>query len=70
MDGRDDLLSIDLDEDERYLLCRGLSEWGGPANCTEEMAIAMGFANVHNLFDEAVRLGSSIESGEPLVAFD
>jgi hypothetical protein len=70
MDSRDDLLPIDLDEDERRLLCCGISEWGGPANGTDELAIAMGFTSLSNLFDEGSRIVSAIECGEPLVALD
>jgi hypothetical protein len=45
------LLDVDLTPEERYVLNRGLVEWGGPAHCTEAMANAMGFASVDNLLD-------------------
>ena len=65
-----EMLSPDLSDEERRLLRSGLSEWGGPARCTEEMAVAMGFCSVQDLFDSAKRLRSAILSGEPLAASD
>ena len=64
------MLSPDLTDEERRLLWSGLSEWGGPARCTDEMAVAMGFRNVQDLFDSGKRLRSAINSGEPLAASD
>jgi len=63
-----EMLSPDLTDDERRLLWCGLSEWGGPARCTDEMAVAMGFHSVQDLFDSGKRLRSAINSGEPLAA--
>src|SRR2546421_13536 len=40
-----DVLSPDLDDVERQMLRWGVIEWGGPARCTDELAIAMGFDN-------------------------
>ena len=66
----DDLLTIDLDDGERFLLRCGLNEWGGPSHCTEEMAIALGFPSVAALFEESDRLIPAIEAGQPLTARD
>lgn len=65
-----DILSPDLDDRERRLLRWGIIEWGGPARCTEEMAVAMGFRDVQDLFDSTGRLADSIDSGGPLTAID
>jgi hypothetical protein len=65
-----DLLRPDLDEFERNILCWGLIEWGGPARCTDEMAVAMGFGGAQDLFDATPRLIAAIRSGGPLPAVD
>jgi hypothetical protein len=56
----DDLLDVALTPSERTVLRHGLIEWGGPASCTEEMAVAMGFDGVQNLFAETDRLVTAI----------
>jgi hypothetical protein len=66
----DDLLSPELTDAERRFLRWGVIEWGGPARCTEEMAVAMGFPSVQDLFDSTDRLIGAIESGAPLAAVD
>ena len=65
-----DVLSPDFDDAERRLLRWGAIEWGGPARCTDEMAVAMGFQSVQDLFDSTDRLTDAIESGTPLTAMD
>jgi hypothetical protein len=65
-----ELLSLDLDDNERRFLSWGIVEWGGPARCTEEMAVAMGFKSVKDLFDLTHDLADSIRSGTPLAASD
>jgi hypothetical protein len=40
---------VDLTDGERVLLDRGLFVWGGPARCTEGLAVAMGFEDVDDL---------------------
>jgi len=57
-----DILSPDLNDAERRFLQWGVIEWGGPAKCTDEMAVAMGFQSVQDLFDSRDRLVDSIES--------
>jgi hypothetical protein len=66
----DELLDPDLSEFEREVLCWGLIEWGGPARCTDEMAVAMGFASVQDLFDHGARLRTAIATRFPLTASD
>lgn len=65
-----EMLLIDLDEVERRLLRGGIVEWGGPARCTEEMAIAMGFDSVQDLFDSTGRLAGAITAGTAMTAAD
>ncbi|WP_282778381.1 hypothetical protein [Nocardia sp. CC201C] len=66
----DGLVAIELSEDEREVLRRGLSEWGGPAHCTDALAVAMGFESVADLFGQGRQLGSRVISNEPLSAPD
>jgi hypothetical protein len=46
MSDRDELIDVQLTDEERWLLNRGLGEWGGPAACRDAMASAMGFSSV------------------------
>jgi hypothetical protein len=62
----DDLVPIDLTDEERYVLFRGLAEWGGPAHCTDALAAAIDFANATDMLNDARRLRTSIEAGQPL----
>ena len=66
----DDLVAVELLPDEIRLLSSGLSEWGGPAQCTDELAVAMGFLDVHNLFQEAGRLRAALKEGAALTRRD
>ncbi len=66
----DELLAIELTTDERFVLRCGLVEWGGPSHCTGEMAVAMGFGGVDDLFNRGDLLVSAIMAGDPLNAVD
>ncbi len=68
--GSDDLVNFDLSGDEREFLREGLSQWGGPAGCTEELAVAMGFDSVHDLLSETKRLVVAVSTGTPMSARD
>jgi hypothetical protein len=63
-------IEIELDDTERFVLRWGLIDWGGPARCTEEMAVAMGFPSVGDLFAESNRLTAAIAAGAGLTRFD
>jgi hypothetical protein len=63
-------IQLRLSEDERALLRAGLNEWGGPARCTEEFAVAMGFESVADLFATGDRIGDAIVAGVPLSRTD
>ena len=64
------LIEIQLDDTERRVLRWGLVEWLGPARPTQELAQAMGFADVAELQDDVVRLGDAIDARAPLTATD
>jgi len=68
--GSDDLVNFDLSADEREFLREGLSQWGGPAGCTEELAVAMGFDSVHDLLSENRRLAADVSTRAPMSGRD
>ncbi|MEW2382598.1 hypothetical protein AB0873_11010 [Micromonospora sp. NPDC047707] len=62
-----DVVAVDLSSDERFLLSRGLGEWGGPASPTEDLVRAMGFVSMEDLWrGEGRRLRAALDRGEPL----
>ncbi|RKN16696.1 hypothetical protein D7147_23180 [Micromonospora musae] len=62
-----DVVAVDLTSDERFLLRRGLAEWGGPAHSTDDLARAMGFRDQVDLYHgEGRRLREALDRGEPL----
>ncbi|MET8119798.1 hypothetical protein [Micromonospora sp. NPDC005189] len=64
-----DVVAVDLTSDERFLLRRGLGEWGGPASPTDDLARAMGFDNKEDLWQgEGRRLREVLDSGGPLTS--
>lgn len=65
-----DRVQFDLDEDEREVLRRGLTEWAGPAAPTEAMALAMGFGDIDDLFAEGERIAAFIHAGRSLTKID
>lgn len=66
MDHVDEHDQPELTAVERSLLRTGLNEWGGPANLTDAMAIAMGFADAADYFVQSDRLRDAIGAGTPL----
>ena len=65
-----ELIEVELTDEERFVLKRGLLEWGGPAHCTDAMAVAMGFASVRDLFDESHRILDDLAAKRPLSRLD
>ncbi|AJT42922.1 hypothetical protein UM93_06020 [Psychromicrobium lacuslunae] len=55
---------------ERRLLWEGLMQWGGPARCSEELAVAMGFESVADLYEEGRRIRASLRAHEPMKHVD
>lgn len=48
----DEIVALDLTADEWRLLRCGLTEWWGPARCSDELAVAMGFGGYEDFHDE------------------
>ncbi|PRY68424.1 hypothetical protein B0I08_104126 [Glaciihabitans tibetensis] len=65
-----ELVPYELTWLERYVLRHGLIQWGGPAHCTEEMAVALGFCSIQDLFREGSRIASDIEAERPMKHID
>ncbi|MFI6544159.1 hypothetical protein ACIBO9_13085 [Streptomyces prunicolor] len=59
-----------LAEHEVELLRRALLEWGGPAHCSDQLAVGMGFADERDLLDQCRRLRSALSEDTQLGAAD
>jgi len=59
-----------LAEDEIALLRRALLEWGGPARCSDQLAVGMGFASLQDLLDQCRRLRVALADDVPLTPVD
>jgi hypothetical protein len=59
-----------LDMSEIDLLRRALLEWGGPARCSDELAIGMGFDGVGDLVDQARRFRGNLDNDIPVSPAD
>jgi hypothetical protein len=69
--GRDEKTRIALTEQEWFLLERGLTEWGGPARCTEAFATAMGFKDVDDLLNgDGERIYRDLRHHRPMSRVD
>ncbi|MFC9997752.1 hypothetical protein [Nocardia sp. NPDC127526] len=66
----DGLVAIELSNDEREVLRHGLGEWGGPAHCSDALAVAMDFQSVTDLHEQRRRLRSALIANQPLSARD
>ena len=53
---------FELSDDERTLLWQGLGQWGGPADLTDAMAVAMGFTSTAGFFEEEERLLAALKA--------
>jgi hypothetical protein len=65
-----EVIAVELSERERKMLAWGVVEWRGPARCTDELAIAMGFASVEEVFTHGHLLHEWIRSSTPLRRLD
>ena len=63
-------VAVQLSDDERALLVRGLGEWGGPTRPTDALARAMGSKNVAGLLADTKRVAMRLEARESLTAAD
>jgi hypothetical protein len=70
MSGREVAASELLSEDEIDMLRRALLEWGGPARCSDQLAIGMGFADAQDLFDQCRRLRGALGEDSQLAPVD
>lgn len=61
---------FELSDEERKLLWQGLGQWGGPADLTDAMAVAMGFASTAGFFEEEERLSAALEEKAALPPAD
>lgn len=61
-----DLLTVD----EVSWLRRALLEWGGPARCSDELAIGMGFESLQDLIHQCVRLRTELGNDLPIAVVD
>jgi hypothetical protein len=59
-----------LGVDQIALLRRALAEWGGPAHCSDEMAVGMGFAGAQDLYDRCDGLRAALRDDIPLTSAD
>jgi hypothetical protein len=65
-----EVVQVELSDDERSLLNHGLAEWGGPAACTDALAVGMGFARVEDLLATSHRLRAALADGASLTRWD
>ena len=65
-----ELVEYELSEIERGVLRQGLLQWGGPAQCTTEMALAIGFRSVEDLFDDGDRIMRALIEELPMTHLD
>jgi len=61
---------VELTEQERYLLTRGLRQWGGPADATDEVARVIGFTSVDELDEHGARIATALGAGQALTKPD
>ncbi|MFE7710889.1 hypothetical protein ACFU6I_35085 [Streptomyces sp. NPDC057486] len=61
---------LTLTDEESRLLQQGLIEWSGPARCTEEFAVAMGFDDADDLNRRGARIRHALAAKEPLEPMD
>jgi hypothetical protein len=59
-----------LAPDEIALLGRSLAEWGGPARCSDQLAVGMGFADMSALLDRSRTLRHALRDDVPLAPAD
>ncbi|MZD06467.1 hypothetical protein GTW43_15380 [Streptomyces sp. SID5785] len=59
-----------LDKDEVQLLRRALLEWSGPAHCSDQLAVGMGFTDTQDLLSQCERLRGALADNAPLKPVD
>jgi len=66
----DSRVTLDLEPDEVAMLCDGLTDWFGPLEIGERLAVALGFRGVEDMWTESERIARAIATGQPLSARD
>uniref|UniRef100_A0AAU3GVG2 Uncharacterized protein n=1 Tax=Streptomyces sp. NBC_01401 TaxID=2903854 RepID=A0AAU3GVG2_9ACTN len=61
---------LGLTDEESRLLQQGLMEWCGPARCTEEFAVAMGFDGAQDLSRRSMTICGDLAQHGELAAMD
>ncbi|MFD9541628.1 hypothetical protein [Streptomyces sp. NPDC060022] len=61
---------LTLTDEESQLLQQGLIEWSGPARCTEEFAVAMGFEGTEDLNRRGLWIRRALAEREALDPMD
>ncbi|MCX5410406.1 hypothetical protein [Streptomyces sp. NBC_00059] len=61
---------LTMTDEESRLLQQGLMEWCGPARCTEEFAVAMGFDSAEDLSRRGMSIRSALAEKESLDPMD
>ncbi|MFB8028976.1 hypothetical protein ACFQ6U_29700 [Streptomyces sp. NPDC056465] len=61
---------LTLTDEESRLLQQGLMEWCGPARCTEEFAVAMGFDSARDLSLRGMSIRGALAQKEALDPMD
>ncbi|CAM5429159.1 hypothetical protein AB0H45_15310 [Streptomyces atroolivaceus] len=61
---------LTLTDEESRLLQQGLTEWCGPARCTEEFAVAMGFDSAQDLSRRGMSIRSALAEKGALEPMD
>lgn len=64
------MIKIELSGIEKDVLCSGINEWGGPASCSDELAMAMGFTSRSDIHAETPRLIDAIRNTSTLESRD
>ncbi|MFJ4095367.1 hypothetical protein ACIPYS_27585 [Kitasatospora sp. NPDC089913] len=59
-----------LDPSETALLARSLVEWIGPARCSDQLAVGMGFADFRDLIDRTHGLARALRDDLPIAPVD
>lgn len=57
---------LGMTDEEVGLLRSGLHEWTGPANLTDDLARALGFASTDDFFHQSQRVRSCLDRGTPM----
>jgi hypothetical protein len=63
-------MTFDLDADETAMLCDGLTDWFGPLEIEQPLAVALGFRGVEDMRTESERIARAIATGQPLSTRD